>query len=379
MQSYLLVLGNTPELSLAEISALVHDQVPEIWSNHLAEIKLENDEQAQQLQQLLGGVFKIIKVVCELDSDSILAHQQIVDFLFGKSNKVTFGITNLAQSELVISDSQLKRLLKDGGQKARFRQGSQWGLSAAITQHEPTVFDLFVIKHDDKFYLAQAIAAQNLDEWIAKDRKKPYVAGKKGMLPPKLARIMVNLGLGSLSQSIKNPVLYDPFCGTGTVLIEGLLRGCKVIGSDLDKDAVAGSLENLYWLEDYFQQQFKYQVFKSDVASAAQQDWKTKVDLIVTEPFLGKPRSDPNELDNIFKGLTSMYLGAFKEWSKILNNGATVTIVFPTTVTSKKSYNLMSLIDKLASYGYTLQVNPINYARKKAVIVRQILVFKYKQ
>ncbi len=174
-------------------------------------------------------------------------------------------------------------------------------------------------------------------------------------------------------------MLYDPFCGTGTVLIEGLLRGCEVIGSDLDKDAVAGSLENLYWLEDYFQQQFKYQVFQSDVASAAQQDWKTKVDLIVTEPFLGKPRSDPNELDNIFKGLTSMYLGAFKEWSKILNNGATVTIVFPTTVTSKKSYNLMSLIDKLASYGYTLQVNPINYARKKAVIVRQILVFKYKQ
>jgi tRNA G10 N-methylase Trm11 len=39
------------------------------------------------------------------------------------------------------------------------------------------------------------------------------------MLPPKLAQTIVNLGTGPLTPAQSHKVL-DPFCGTGTTLVE---------------------------------------------------------------------------------------------------------------------------------------------------------------
>jgi tRNA G10 N-methylase Trm11 len=378
MPIYLLLLGNTPDLSLAEIKAVASDLKLKRWSQHLAQVDLENDKKAQQLQQVLGGVFKIIKTVQTLDKKPEQAKQQIADFLLEqKLDKIEFGLNSVGQTQLEIDPSQIKQILKKQKQKTRFRRGSQWGLSAAILTHEPQTFDLLIVENEEKLYLTQTVAFQDLEEWIARDRRKPFASPHKGMLPPKLARILVNLALGHLPQKPASPILYDPFCGTGTVLIEALLRGCQVIGSDIDQKSVAGTLENLYWAEDHYQQQFQYQVFQAEVAHADQFDWQASPELIATEPFLGKPNPQIHELDNIFTGLESLYLGAFKTWTNILKQDAVVSIVFPQAKTKHKIYDLLHLIDKLDKYGYTLSVKPIDYGYEKAVISRQILVFKY--
>ncbi|HID90647.1 TPA: hypothetical protein EYP44_01650 [Candidatus Bathyarchaeota archaeon] len=59
-------------------------------------------------------------------------------------------------------------------------------------------------------------------------------------LHPKLARCMVNL-----SRPRRGDVLLDPFCGTGGLLIEGELIGCKTIGSDVDPEMVRGCRRNM--------------------------------------------------------------------------------------------------------------------------------------
>jgi tRNA G10 N-methylase Trm11 len=378
MSSYLLLLGNTPDLSLAEIKAVKFDRQLERWSQHLVKLGLKDDAEAQQLQQVLGGVFKIIKTIKKIDKNPEQAKQQIADFLLEqKQDKIEFGLGSVDQTQLEIDPSEIKQILKTQKQKARFRRGSQWGLSAAILTHEPQTFDLLIVENEEKLYLTQTVAFQDLEEWIARDRHKPFVSPHKGMLPPKLARILVNLALGHLPQKPASPILYDPFCGTGTILIEALLRGCQVIGSDIDQKSVAGTLENLYWAEDYYQQQFQYQVFQAEVAHADQFDWQASPELIVTEPFLGKPNPQIHELDNIFTGLESLYLGAFKTWANILKSQAVVSIIFPQAKTQYKTYNLLHLIDKLDKYGYTLSVKPIDYGYEKAVISRQILVFEY--
>ncbi len=378
MSSYLLLLGNTPDLSFAEINAVASDLKLERWSQHLAKADLKNDKEAQQLQQVLGGVFKIVKTVQMLDKNPEQAKQQITEFLVEqKKDKIEFGLSSVGQTQLEIDPGQIKQMLKKQEQKARFRRGGQWGLSAAILTHESDTLDLLVVENEGKLYLTQTTTFQDLEEWIARDRKKPFVSPHKGMLPPKLARILVNLALGHLSQKSTAPILYDPFCGTGTVLIEALLRGCQVIGSDIDKKSVAGTLENLYWAEDHYQQQFQYQVFQAEVAHADQFDWQTSPELIVTEPFLGKPNPKIHELDNIFTGLESLYLGAFKTWTNILKPNSVVSIVFPQAKTKYKTYTLLHLIDKLDKNGYTLSVKPIDYGYEKAVISRQILVFEY--
>jgi tRNA (guanine10-N2)-dimethyltransferase len=56
----------------------------------------------------------------------------------------------------------------------------------------------------------------------------------------KLARCMVNL-----SRAGPGRILLDPFCGTGSQLIEAALMGCEIIGADLDFRMVNGTLHNL--------------------------------------------------------------------------------------------------------------------------------------
>lgn len=59
-------------------------------------------------------------------------------------------------------------------------------------------------------------------------------------LTAKMARCMVNL-----AQARAGDIVLDPFCGTGSLLIEAGLIGCRVIGSDVKRYMVEGSIKNL--------------------------------------------------------------------------------------------------------------------------------------
>ncbi len=69
-------------------------------------------------------------------------------------------------------------------------------------------------------------------------RKRPFF--HPSAMPPKLARCMVNLAKARLGE-----VLLDPFCGTGSFLIEAGLLGCRVVGLDAKRYMVKGCRRNL--------------------------------------------------------------------------------------------------------------------------------------
>ncbi|HSQ48525.1 MAG TPA: RsmD family RNA methyltransferase, partial [Candidatus Deferrimicrobiaceae bacterium] len=58
--------------------------------------------------------------------------------------------------------------------------------------------------------------------------------------PSKMARSMVNL-----AQAKAESVLLDPFCGTGTSLIEATFIGCRAVGVDAQKRMIRGTKKNL--------------------------------------------------------------------------------------------------------------------------------------
>jgi tRNA (guanine10-N2)-dimethyltransferase len=69
-------------------------------------------------------------------------------------------------------------------------------------------------------------------------RKKPFF--HPSAMTAKLARCMVNLAKPGPGE-----IVLDPFCGTGTMLIEATLIGCRTLGMDIQRRMVKGTLRNL--------------------------------------------------------------------------------------------------------------------------------------
>lgn len=96
-------------------------------------------------------------------------------------------------------------------------------------------------------------------------------------MPAKLARAMVNL-----AQPRKGELVLDPFCGTGGMLVEAGLIGCRVLGFDAKPHMLRGGLKNI----------LHYGIKPDGVAIAdARYPPVTEVDCIVTDPPYGRSAS----------------------------------------------------------------------------------------
>jgi tRNA (guanine10-N2)-dimethyltransferase len=96
-------------------------------------------------------------------------------------------------------------------------------------------------------------------------------------MPAKLARAMVNL-----AQPQKGDLVLDPFCGTGGMLVEAGLIGCRVLGFDAKPHMLRGGLKNI----------LHYGIKPEGVAIAdARYPPVTRADCIVTDPPYGRSAS----------------------------------------------------------------------------------------
>lgn len=103
-------------------------------------------------------------------------------------------------------------------------------------------------------------------------RKRPFF--HPSAVQAKLARCMVNL-----AQPKKDDLVIDPFCGTASMLIEAGLIGCRVMGLDVRKHMIDGSLRNLshYGIEP-----------EGMILADAKHLPIMKTDCIVTDPPYGR-------------------------------------------------------------------------------------------
>lgn len=145
-----------------------------------------------------------------------------------------------------------------------------------------------LVAFKDMIYIA--IEKYHLDKKHFEDikpHKRPFFY--PGSMSPKLARCMVNLSRVKAGQ-----LLLDPFCGTGGILIEAGLIGCKVVGSDVNWKMKNGSAINLDYcgIKDY-------RTFHLDVRELKMYE---KVASVVTDPPYGISTSTGDiDGDDIFK------------------------------------------------------------------------------
>lgn len=117
------------------------------------------------------------------------------------------------------------------------------------------------------------IASKTFSE--RRPRKKPFF--HPSAMPSKMARCMVNL-----AHARAESVLLDPFCGTGTSLIEATFIGCRAVGVDAQRRMILGTKKNLQF----------YNISPEGLILADSRRIPFfKVDAIVTDPPYGRSSS----------------------------------------------------------------------------------------
>ena len=106
-------------------------------------------------------------------------------------------------------------------------------------------------------------------------RKKPFF--HPSAMPSKMARCMVNLAHGKAES-----LVLDPFCGTGTSLIEASYIGCRAVGVDAQKRMILGTRKNLRF--------FNISAEGLVLADSRKPPF-FKVDCVITDPPYGRSSS----------------------------------------------------------------------------------------
>lgn len=240
---YAFELGREWKLSLAEIEALFGYQSIVSVNPKIAVIQTERDVVA--IAGRMGGIIRAFKIDESVRDARTFPHD-VTDKLMkmGREERITFGLGMIGVSAPIFSQGlRIKKDLKDRGFNLRLVNKDDQNPVSAVVKKEGLVAsgtEFFLLESDRKLFLAHTIHIQDIDAYAARDMGKSRDM-EVGMLPPKLAQSMINLALGTteISDDVR---LYDPFCGLGTVPIEGLHMGISyVYASDISPEMVAAT------------------------------------------------------------------------------------------------------------------------------------------
>jgi hypothetical protein len=239
--------------------------------------------------------------------------------------------------------------------------------------------EFIVWQRGNSFLLCKTMANQNLRNYVLRDRRKPFSDSKMGMLPPKLAQILINLSNPEFSAKI-----VDPFCGSGTICTEAAVMGFKTVGSDLNEEFLAGAKKNFY----FFAEKFRYEKNKGDffVSNISSFPWGKYADkILVTEGWLGENFDRSPDMDRIEKEavkVIKMWVRAFSNMEK--DGPRKIVMCLPCWNFRGKNISISKkLFAKISKSSY----NPLAlfanketfiYKRDNAFVAREICVLERK-
>jgi tRNA G10 N-methylase Trm11 len=382
MTSRLFFLGRTPDLSIAELSifGLPSKQIQTDIVESDAPFTANGSElDDTQIINLLGGVVKIAMIVERTVS---LEATQLIRHLGESKNKITFAISGYGIDAKTITalDQEIKELFTASNISSRFILPHDKSVVSAVAVVKEHVEELVIVKDGTGYIIGKTTAVQPFEQWNERDYHRPYADAKAGMLPPKIARMVVNIGLGSDSTG---KTLLDPFCGMGTICAEAAIRGVNAIGSDIDSKTIEKAKKNMSWLLSQYKLSSSVRTFQADATHIDEFVDAHTIDTVVTEPLLGPTKlgeeavHDVREIQNIMKGLEKLYIGCFRCWVHILKNNGTVVIALPSFTINKTVYSVKKAVDTCETLGYTKVLGPITYGRPQAVVQRNFYLFRY--
>ena len=397
MPSYSAFLGHQPHISIAELSAAIPGFSNPVVLESSVVLFESTAELAPQDIDMLGGTIALAKKLNEQPKSlADVPHLLRQQFAGIADKKVTFSFRcmGLPPGDVKKLYHNSKAFLKSFNLPSRY-VGSERNPAAAVLVHQAglltdkTGCELTVIGIKDakttKMWVGRTIAVQDVEAYTKRDMYKPVRDTRVGLLPPKLAQVLLNFGIWltkdshvGLRASKETLTIFDPFCGTGVIPMECLLRGFEVLASDMSEKAVTGCKKNLDWVRkehDVSKKDVKAEVWKHDARKAFDIKPANFPDVIVTEGSLGPALMkqpairDAQSMSREVDELTEAFLRNVHATLP----GVHVVMTWPVCQTSKGPVFLEHTREKLHDCGFQL-ITPASVRSEK--MPRGTLVYK---
>ncbi len=335
---YFFVLGSHPALSLAELEARVAGRW-QVINDNLALVS-QAAELPADLLEYLGGTIKFGHVIGRLAQLDEAAAKMIAEQLLTiapAEKKICFGLSNYDRRPLSRDlGIKIKRQLQESGRAVRWVISREAALSSVVVEQNHLlsgVGEEVLWPQNNYWQWGVTMAVQPFKSLSARDYGRPARDDQSGMLPPKVAQIMLNLAGLEPGDSI-----LDPFCGSGTVLQEAaLMKAGRIIGLDNSATAVVNSQTNWQWLAARWAVAVEPEIGLADARQASAELAGQKIDRIVTEPYLG-PQRGRRDFAMITQELNKLYSQALSDWQKIIAPGGRVVMIWPVFIDGQRKH-----------------------------------------
>lgn len=334
---YIFILGNHPAWSVAEISSVLgSDNLT--WPQEKILIKESSHEiNALSLIERLGGTLKIATFEESLSAKASLSSiaEALSNILQTKASrgegKLVFGLSDYG-AQLPFSIEKLgletKKILKKDNISSRLVTSKDKELSSVVVGQNKLLkkgAELILYRNGQNIIISRTLAVQNYKDLSRRDYGRPARDDRSGMLPPKLAQMMINIA----SQANLHDLLLDPFCGSGTVISEAMLMGyTNLVGTDLSEKAIKDSRTNIEWLRDLYKIETRPRFHIKNATRLSSFFKKNSVDTIVSEPYLG-PQRGLNDLALVIDEIENLYQSSLNEFYQIIKPGGRIVMVWP--------------------------------------------------
>jgi len=423
---YFFILGANPTLSIAELAAVFNlhkakytkcpsilrrsgyeGRVGHLVSDNVFILETNKKINAQQLIKKIGGVIKIDKITAKADAqnkEKILA--EIKKLLKPTTGKFQFGISCYGKVKLNTKPlaMEIKKYLREQNISCRWVTSREPTLSSVVVEQNKLItkgIEIVLInspllnkeRGGGEVIIGQTLAVQPFKELSFRDYGRPARDDRSGMLPPKLAQIMINLAIEgdpALREGrgrLQSRLLLDPFCGSGTILTEAMLMGYKnLIGSDISKKAINDTKNNIEWTANKFKvKSYKVKNFNKDVIELSKFIKPNSIDAIITEPYLGPQRGKFN-IKKTVQELEQLYSKSLAEFKKVLKPSGTIVMIWPIFCVTRNleritpslnGFKIINPIPKNLQSNKAIQLtnrNTIIYGRQRQRVWREIII-----
>jgi tRNA G10 N-methylase Trm11 len=411
MQS-LLILGRQPSLGMAELERLYGARALRPVGENAVIVDVDPCLLAFPR---LGGSIKFAKVLTTLETAN---WNEIEKFLCSVSpehskaipeGKMYLGLSSygfaVTPPKMQATALNIKRAIKKTGRNVRVIPNNEPALSSAQVFHNRLTgehsWELLIIADGPRSVIAQTVMVQDITAYARRDRERPKRDAKVGMLPPKLAQIIINLAAGRLADEELHSIcdvpadkprsvtplhktILDPFCGSGVILQEAVLMGYTPYGSDIDTRMVAYAAANLAWLAEQYHMVIDAEIDTGDATTA---QWKTPIFCIASEVYLGRPFTEKPNPELLAKTVAECNLIIKKFLRQAYSqtkSGSSLCIAVPAWQTSPHVFRHLPLIDQMSDLGYNrvslehVSHDQMIYYRPEQFVARELLVLTRK-